>query len=74
MTTREELAGMAMQGLLADPEDRSSEIQPGETCYDAVARMAQMQADALIYRLALTQAPEPTPKSDSQISNGNACR
>lgn len=55
LTKREELAKAAMQGLLADPEDHADEIKQGETCAQAVARMAVEQADALIE--ALNQTP-----------------
>lgn len=51
MSTRETLAGMAMMGLLADHKDHSDECLSGETCEDAVARMAVDHADALIAEL-----------------------
>jgi hypothetical protein len=51
LTKREWFAGLAMEGLLADSEDRSEEIKPGETCAEATARLAVEHADALIKEL-----------------------
>ena len=48
---RERIATAALQGLLADPEDRQDEMLGDETCEQAVARLAVNHADALINRL-----------------------
>ena len=47
----------AMEGLLADPEDREAECLPGEPCHQAVARIAVAHADALLERLDAPPAP-----------------
>jgi hypothetical protein len=41
----------AMEGILSDPEDRADEVGPGETCTEAVARLAVDHAKALVYEL-----------------------
>lgn len=41
----------AMEGILSDPEDRADEVGPGETCTEAVARLAVDQAQALVHEL-----------------------
>jgi len=41
----------AMEGILSDPEDRADDVGPGETCTEAVARLAVDQAHALVYEL-----------------------
>lgn len=41
----------AMQGLLADPTDNADEVGPGETCTEAVARIAVDHAQALVNEL-----------------------
>ena len=41
----------AMQGLLSDPEDHADEVGPGETCPEAVARLAVDHAKALVNEL-----------------------
>lgn len=38
----------AMQGLLADPEERSDERKPMESCEEATARLAVAHAKALM--------------------------
>lgn len=48
---RDTLAAMAMMGLLADHKDHFDECEPGETCPEAVARLAVEHADALIRKL-----------------------
>jgi len=48
---RERIATAALQGLLADSEDRSGEVRDGETCPEATARLALAHADALIHAL-----------------------
>ena len=37
-----------LTGLLSDPVDHNDERQPGETCQDAVARLAYEQATAAL--------------------------
>ncbi len=44
----EAMTRAALTGLLADPEDRASECLPGETCAEAVARLAVAQAVAAL--------------------------
>jgi hypothetical protein len=44
----EKAALAALTGLLADPEDHADECQPGETCREAVARLAVEQAREVI--------------------------
>lgn len=41
----------AMNGLLADPEDNADLVEPGETCPEAVARIAVDHAQALVAEL-----------------------
>lgn len=48
---RRDFAKAAMAGLLADHRDHSDEVRPGETCAQAVARLAVEHADALIAEL-----------------------
>jgi hypothetical protein len=48
---RERIATAALQGLLADSEDRSDEIREGESCSEATARLAVTHADALMREL-----------------------
>lgn len=48
---RQLAALFALEGLLSDPTDHSEECQPGETCVEAVARLAVAHADALIKEL-----------------------
>lgn len=53
---RELLAAIALQGLLADPEDipQSEWPQGCHSCIDATAALAVLHADALIFRLNRT--------------------
>jgi hypothetical protein len=53
-TRRERLAAAALTGLLADHKDHSDECADGETCPQAVARLAVAHADELIKRLDAT--------------------
>jgi hypothetical protein len=54
-TRRERLAAAALTGLLADHKDHEDEREPGETCQQAVARLAVEHADELIERLEETE-------------------
>ncbi len=53
MTLRQYYAGLAMQGLLADPEDVPDTEWPkgAKSCAQAVAMLAVEQADALLAEL-----------------------
>jgi len=81
MSIRTHLAGLAMQGILADPEDHEDERQHyvasgpicssprkvyTETCSQAVARIAVQQADDLIAELIKTQQPAKAEKKDER--------
>lgn len=44
----ERAAIAAMQGLLSDPEERSDERKPMESCEEATARLAVAHAKALM--------------------------
>lgn len=45
------LAAAALQGLLADPSDSFDDCEPGETCTEAVARLAVEHADETLRAL-----------------------
>jgi hypothetical protein len=47
-TIRLDIAKFAMMGLLADHKDHADELRPGETCAQAVARLAYDQAEAML--------------------------
>jgi len=50
-TLRIDFTKAALQGILADPEDRSGEALAGETCHETAARLAVLHADAAITQL-----------------------
>lgn len=58
---RDRIATAALQGLLADPENRGSEKREDESCYNATARLAVNHADALIKMLDETTEGMDTP-------------
>lgn len=49
---RADAATAALQGLLSDPTPRPDSKKPGETCAQAVARIAVEHADALTSQLS----------------------
>lgn len=51
LTKREYFAAVALQGLLADSENRTDDRKEGETCCQATARLAVEHADCLINAL-----------------------
>lgn len=53
-TRRERFAAAALQGLLADHLDHADQCEAGETCPEAVARLAVEHADATLRRLDST--------------------
>lgn len=60
MSLRAWFAGQAMAGLLADHKDHGDELLDGETCSEAVARLAVEHADELILALNRTPSPKTT--------------
>lgn len=48
---RERLIEAALTGLLADPEDHADLCKDGESCQQAVARLAVEQADETLKQL-----------------------
>lgn len=53
---REQAAIAALCGLLADPTPRPQLCRPGESCAEAVARIAVEHADQLVAKLRAVPA------------------
>lgn len=51
LNLREHIICAALNGLLADPEYQGHERKEGETCQQAVARLAIEHSDAVLDRL-----------------------